>query len=73
MKLNPCLSKLPLTLFILCILSALFTINANANIDSDLKKISLKLRYMTCQNQTIYDSDSDFSTDIKNIISSLFK
>ena len=68
MKLNLFLNKLTLTLFLLCIIFTLLTKNANADIESDLKKISLKLRCMTCQNQTIYDSNSDFSVDIKNII-----
>tara|TARA_B100001123_G_C14964115_1_gene888914 strand:- start:9 stop:407 length:399 start_codon:yes stop_codon:yes gene_type:complete len=38
------------------------------NIENDLKEITSKLRCMTCQNQTIYDSDADFSTDLKKII-----
>ena len=68
MKLNLFLNKLALMLFLPCIIFTLLTKNANADIESDLKKISLKLRCMTCQNQTIYDSNSDFSIDIKNII-----
>jgi cytochrome c-type biogenesis protein CcmH len=73
MKLNLCLNKLLIVFFFLCISSALFTKNASANIESDLKTISLKLRCMTCQNQTIYDSDSDFSKDIKKIIKEKLK
>ena len=73
MKLNLSLNKLPLIFFFLCISSVLFAKNANANIEDDLKKISLKLRCMTCQNQTIYDSDSDFSKGIKNIIKDKLK
>jgi cytochrome c-type biogenesis protein CcmH len=73
MKLNPYLNKILLIFFVLCILSVLFIKNASADIESDLKKISLKLRCMTCQNQTIYDSDSDFSKDIKNIIKEKLK
>ena len=68
MKLNLYLNKLLITFSFLFISSALFTKNASANIEDDLKTISLKLRCMTCQNQTIYDSNSDFSIDIKNII-----
>ena len=41
---------------------------ANAAIEDDVKKITSKLRCMTCQNQTIYDSDADFSVDIKKIV-----
>ena len=46
----------------------LLSTNLSASIESDLKKITSKLRCMTCQNQTIYDSDADFSKDIKKII-----
>ena len=73
MKSNLYLNKLTLVFFFICIASTLFTKNSNANIEGDLKTISLKLRCMTCQNQTIYDSDSDFSTDIKNIIKEKLK
>ena len=73
MKSNLYLNKLTLVFFFICIVSALFAKNSNANIEGDLKTISLKLRCMTCQNQTIYDSDSDFSTDIKNIIKEKLK
>ena len=36
--------------------------------EEDIKKITSKLRCMTCQNQTIFESDSDFSKDIKKIV-----
>ena len=68
MKSNLYLNKLIFLLLLVCIASTILLKNANANIEGDIKKISLKLRCMTCQNQTIYDSDSDFSKDIKNII-----
>ena len=38
------------------------------NIENQLKDITSKLRCMTCQNQTVYDSDEDFSKDLKKII-----
>ena len=38
------------------------------NIEKELKDITNKLRCMTCQNQTIYDSDAEFSQDIKKIV-----
>ena len=38
------------------------------NIENQLKEITSKLRCMTCQNQTVYDSDEDFSKDLKKII-----
>ena len=40
----------------------------NANVNDDVKKITSKLRCMTCQNQTIYSSDADFSLSIKKIV-----
>tara|TARA_B100001250_G_scaffold262187_1_gene225862 strand:- start:244 stop:630 length:387 start_codon:yes stop_codon:yes gene_type:complete len=41
---------------------------AKNNIDEKVKEISLQLRCMTCQNQSIHDSDADFSLQIKKII-----
>jgi len=73
MKSNLYLNKLIFLLLLVCIASTILLKNANANIEGDIKKISLKLRCMTCQNQTIYDSDSDFSKDIKNIIKEKLK
>ena len=73
MKSNLYLNKLIFLLLLVCIASTILLKKANANIEGDIKKISLKLRCMTCQNQTIYDSDSDFSKDIKNIIKEKLK
>ena len=42
-----------------------FSSFANEIIDNKVKKLTLELRCMTCQNQSVYDSDSDYSTDIK--------
>ena len=59
-----------LIIFILFI----FLINNNIlfakedSIEQKIKNISLQLRCMTCQNQSIHDSDADFSIDIKNLI-----
>ena len=39
-----------------------------ASVEEDLKKITSKLRCMTCQNQTIHSSDTDFALNIKKII-----
>tara|TARA_Y100000741_G_C18169717_1_gene524765 strand:+ start:90 stop:473 length:384 start_codon:yes stop_codon:yes gene_type:complete len=36
--------------------------------DEETKRITSKLRCMTCQNQSIYDSDADFSKEIKKIV-----
>ena len=46
---------------------------ASENIDDKIKKLTLQLRCMTCQNQSIYDSDSDYSKDIKKIVKEKFK
>ena len=46
----------------------LFATNSMANIDDRLEDITSKLRCMTCQNQTIYSSDAEFSITIKKII-----
>ncbi len=48
-------------------------INATENIDHKVKKLTLELRCMTCQNQSIYDSDAEFSNDIKKIVRDKFK
>ena len=37
-------------------------------VEESLKDITSKLRCMTCQNQTIYSSDAEFSLIIKEII-----
>ena len=57
--------------FILLFLGIFFNTNftnANDNIEKNLKDLTQKLRCMTCQNQSVYDSDEDFSKDIKQII-----
>ena len=41
---------------------------AKNSIDEQIKDISLQLRCMTCQNQSIHESDADFSLQIKKII-----
>ena len=45
-----------------------FEANANEVIEDKVKKLTLELRCMTCQNQSIYDSEADFSNDIKNLV-----
>ena len=68
MKLH--LSSNKLVLIILYILIFLFSTVAlgDAEIDDKVKKITSNLRCMTCQNQTIYDSDADFSKTIRQIV-----
>ena len=41
---------------------------SNDKIDNKIKKLTLELRCMTCQNQSVYDSDSDFAKDIKVLV-----
>ena len=48
-----------------------FKIYALENIDERVKNLTLELRCMTCQNQSIYDSDAEFSNGIKKIMSGL--
>ena len=43
-------------------------IYANEDISERVKKLTLELRCMTCQNQSIYESEADFSNDIKKIV-----
>ena len=50
--------------FVFCTFKTL----AIENIDERVKKLTLELRCMTCQNQSIYDSDAEFSNDIKKIV-----
>ena len=46
---------------------------ANESIDTKVKKLTLELRCMTCQNQSVYDSDSDYSKDIKIFVKKKFE
>ena len=43
------------------------------NLNDKVKKLTLELRCMTCQNQSVYDSGSDFAKDIKNLVEDKFK
>ena len=43
------------------------------NLNNKVKKLTLELRCMTCQNQSVYDSDSDFAKDIKTLVEDKFK
>ena len=46
---------------------------AKETIDDKVKKLTLELRCMTCQNQSIYDSEAEFSNDIKKIVKAKFR
>ncbi len=67
MKSMQCLNKLLTIVFCISLITT-FLITNQTIADDDIKKITSKLRCMTCQNQTIYDSDADFSKDIKKIV-----
>ena len=71
MKLNHCYR-----IFYILILSYIFfafKIFAVESIDERVKNLTLELRCMTCQNQSIYDSDAEFSNDIKRIVKEKFQ
>ena len=57
------------------ILIAIFFVNgayAKEDIEDKVKNLTLELRCMTCQNQSVYDSDAEFSNDIKKIVRKQF-
>ena len=64
------LSRFYKFLYIIILSFVFFTLKIFAveNIDERVKKLTLELRCMTCQNQSIYDSDAEFSNDIKKIV-----
>ena len=66
MKLSHFFRALYITIlsFVFCTFKTL----AVENIDERVKNLTLELRCMTCQNQSIYDSDAEFSNDIKKIV-----
>ena len=51
----------------------LTAVKANETTDQKVKKLTLELRCMTCQNQSIYDSEAEFSNDIKKVVRSMFE
>jgi cytochrome c-type biogenesis protein CcmH len=50
-----------------------FSSYANESINTKVKKLTLELRCMTCQNQSVHDSDSDYSKDIKSFVKKKFE
>ena len=70
MKLNLFCNKfLLVNLFFIFYISNAYSIE---NIDEKVKKLTLELRCMTCQNQSVYDSEAEFSNDIKKIVREKF-
>ena len=57
------------------ILFSLISLNsvAKESIEDKVKKLTLELRCMTCQNQSVDDSDSDFAKDITKIVEAKFR
>ncbi len=45
---------------------------SSENLENRIKELTLELRCMTCQNQSVYDSDSEFANDIKTIVEEKF-
>ena len=50
-----------------------FQVNTKEDINEKVKKLTLELRCMTCQNQSVYDSEAEFSNDIKKIVKNKLK
>ena len=70
MKFNLCSNIFKIIFF--CVFCFTINTNANENTEDKVKKLTMELRCMTCQNQSIYDSDADFSNDIKNLVRKKF-
>ena len=49
-----------------------FQANTKEDINEKVKRLTLELRCMTCQNQSVYDSEAEFSINIKNIVQTKF-
>ena len=64
-----CNKFLLVNLFFIFFISNAYSIE---NIDEKVKKLTLELRCMTCQNQSVYDSEAEFSNDIKKIVREKF-
>jgi len=61
-----------LLFFLLFFLLSLNSV-AKESTEDRVKKLTLELRCMTCQNQSVSDSDSDFAKDISKIVEEKFK
>ena len=65
--------KLKIFFKIFFVLFFSFSSYSNEDIDNKVKKLTLELRCMTCQNQSVYDSDSNYSKDIKIFVKEKFE
>ena len=59
--------KFIIFLFLFVFTTPIFTAET---VDEKVKQLTLELRCMTCQNQSIYDSEADFSKEIKELVRS---
>ena len=64
---------LPIFFKIFFIIFFSFSLYANDSIENKVKKLTLELRCMTCQNQSVHDSDSDYAKNIKIIVKEKFE
>ena len=71
MKSNHSYKKKSLLIFI--VFFCFFELFANETFENKVKNLTLELRCMTCQNQSIYDSDAEFSNDIKKLVKAKLK
>ena len=60
-------------LLFIVVLTFSYTSFSKDNMNDRFKKLTLELRCMTCQNQSVYDSDSDYAKDIKKVVEDKFK
>ena len=60
-------------LFFLYFLLFSYSSYGKDNISDRVKRLTLELRCMTCQNQSVYDSDSEYASDIKQLVEEKFK
>ena len=42
-------------------------------LEEEVKKLTLQLRCMTCQNQSVYDSESEFAKDITSVVKKMIE
>jgi len=60
------------SIFFFLILHLSYPCLSKDSLDEKVKKLTLELRCMTCQNQSVYDSESDYAKDIKKIVEEKF-
>ena len=60
------------SIFFFLILLLSYPCLSKDSLDEKVKKLTLELRCMTCQNQSVYDSESDYAKDIKKIVEEKF-